>query len=116
MKRLALLTVVAASFAPPAKAHFTSHCKKDRCKRHVVAPFKSKLIRMARCESGLRWYLHNGYEGGLQFASSTWDATGSKYSAAYLAPPLEQMYRAVIWRFKIGTWVTTAGWPVCGYK
>lgn len=109
------VTVIAASPAT-AQAHFTPGCKKNKCKRHVVKPFKSKLLRMATCESGQQWYLNNGYEGGLQFNSGTWDSTGSSYGAAYEAPRLEQMYRAVIWYFKIGTWVTTAGWPVCGYR
>lgn len=111
---------IAASFvvAPStASAHYTAGCKKNLCKRHVVAPYRSKIIRIARCESGLRWHIRNGHEGGLQFASGTWDATGSRYVAAYLAPVLEQMYRAVVWFHMIGqTWVTTAGWPVCGYR
>ncbi len=101
--------------AAPAEAHFFKSCKKNQCKRHVVKPHNSHLIQMARCESTLRWHLNGTFDGGLQFSPTTWNATGSKYAFAYLASPLEQKYRAVIWANKIGyAWHTTAGWPVCG--
>jgi hypothetical protein len=117
MKKLIAVLVATVGIALPgsADAHFYAHCKSWHCKRHVVRPFKSRLIRMARCESGMRWWLHNSYEGGLQFGSGTWDRTGSRYAAAYQAPPLEQEYRAVIWASMIGwRWHSTMGWPVCG--
>lgn len=99
-----------------AKSHFTSGCKKNKCKRHVVKPFKKHLLNIASCESGRRWHLNIGlFDGGLQFHPTTWNATGSKYSFAYQAPQIEQMYRAVVWSSKIGwRWRSTAGWPVCG--
>lgn len=99
-----------------AEAHFTASCKKNVCKRHVIKPFVSHLLSIASCESGRRWYLNIGlFDGGFQFSPSTWRATGSKYSFAYQAPPIEQKYRAVVWASKINwSWHSTAGWPVCG--
>ncbi len=117
MKRLLTTVVIAGVMSVPttAPAHFTPSCKKNKCKRHVVKPFDAKLDRMAGCESGGRWFLNAYHDGGLQFHPSTWNATGSPYAFAYLAPVLEQKFRAVVWRFKIGTFVTTAGWPRCGF-
>lgn len=101
--------------AAPAEAHFYKGCKKNKCKRHVVKPHNSHLMKIARCESGLRWRINRLFDGGLQFHPTTWNATGSKYAFAYLASPLEQKYRAVIWSSKIGwAWRTSAGWPNCG--
>lgn len=118
MKRLLALILTGGFLAAPvgAKGHFYAGCKKSPCKRHVVKPFKPKLLRMASCESNQRWRLDSSYDGGLQFDPGTWRETGSKIPFAYMATMTEQMYRAVIWRFRIGTWVTTAGWPVCGYR
>lgn len=117
MRRLLTSLVVAGVMAAPATAqgHFYSGCKKNKCKRHVVRPFDSKLDRMAQCESTGRWFINSLFDGGLQFSPATWTSTGSTYSYAYLAPILEQKYRAVILRFRIGTWTTTAGWPRCGF-
>jgi hypothetical protein len=116
MKRIITLAALASVGTTTAEAHYYDGCKKNPCKRHVLKPYKAKVLRIATCESNQRWHLRNGYEGGMQFSPGTWDDTGSRYSAAYYAPPLEQMYRAVVWFHKIGTWVTTAGWPVCGYR
>lgn len=82
----------------------------------VVKPYNSKLERMASCESGKRWWLNtgNGFYGGLQFTLGTWRSAGGR-GYPHQNSRLEQKYRAVIWRNKIGTWVTTAGWPRCGY-
>ncbi len=118
IRRLALAAVMVALLfvlSTSAVAHFTSGCKKNRCKRHVVKPYNDKLNRMAQCESGGRWFIDGAFDGGLQFHPGTWNATGSAYSFAYLAPIIEQKYRALIWRSKIGTFVTTAGWPRCGF-
>jgi len=114
---LALITatLVMASSAAPAQAHFYAGCKKNRCKRHVVRPFNAHLNAMAWCESRRRWHINGLNDGGLQFSPQTWWRTGSRYSYAYQAPELEQKYRAVIWASKIGwAWHSTAGWPVCG--
>lgn len=111
----AVLALTPVLPAEPAKAHFNKHCKKNKCKRHVIKPFLPRLNRIAGCESGKRWHLNSNFDGGLQFHPSTWNATGSRYSYAFLAPPLEQKYRAVIWASIIGwNWHSTAGWPVCG--
>lgn len=120
MRRKIIAATIAVAVTPavaatPAQGHFFRGCKKNKCKRHVVKPHNSHLIRIARCESGLRWRINGLFDGGLQFHPSTWNATGSKYSFAYLAPRLEQKYRAVIWSKKIGgAWRTSAGWPNCG--
>ncbi len=119
MRGLLTSIVVAGVLVTPAatsSAHFTSGCKKSKCKRHVVKPYDDKLDRMAQCESTGRWFIDALHDGGLQFHPGTWSATGSKFRFAFQAPILEQKYRAVIWYFKIGrTFVTTAGWPKCGY-
>lgn len=119
MKRWLIMAVTlmmpAATITSGADAHFYSGCKKNRCKRHVLKPFKPHVLSIAYCESRLRWGINSVFDGGLQFSPSTWNATGSKYNFAYQAPPLEQMYRGVIWAEKIGwNWHSTAGWPVCG--
>lgn len=115
MKRALALAAVLASPAVPAKAHFYAGCKKAPCKRHVIAPFKERLHRMAGCESTWRWHIDSDFDGGLQFHPRTWGATGSRYAFAFQAPPLEQKFRAVIWASRIGwAWSSTAGWPVCG--
>jgi hypothetical protein len=123
-KRLSIATLVAgvvtlivglAILVSTADAHFYAGCHKAKCKRHVNRPFQSRLTRMARCESGLRWHIDGTFDGGLQFSPSTWAATGSPWRYAYQAPVYEQKYRAVIWASRIGwAWHSTAGWPVCG--
>lgn len=119
MRKILTLTMIIGAGIIPSQAHghFFAGCKKNKCKKHVVKPFNNKLERMHNCEArGVGWFHDGMYDGGLQFSPGTWNATGSRYSFAYLAPIIEQKYRAVIWRFKIGTWVTTAGWPICGYR
>lgn len=91
-------------------------CRRERRMWRRVKPWNAKLGRMAGCESGRRWNLNTGnsFYGGLQFTLGTWQASGGS-GYPHHASRLEQKYRAVIWHDKIGTWVTTAGWPVCGY-
>ena len=71
-------------------------------------------IRVARCESTLRWHLRGPgpYEGGLQFVRSTWLAFGGGRFAshAYLASPWQQMVVADTVRVRSGL----HNWPVCG--
>lgn len=117
MKTIAVLVAtVGIAFSPASSdAHFYRHCRTRHCKRHVVRPFKTRLLSIAWCESRRHWHIHGAFDGGMQFGWSTWPRTGSRYSHAYLAPPIEQMYRAVIWSSMIGwAWHSTAGWPVCG--
>lgn len=104
---MALVAVVLSLLTP------TDHHKS---RWDVVEPYNSKLERIATCESRQRWQLStgNGFFGGLQFTLGTWRATGGR-GYPHQNSELEQKYRAVIWHNKIGTWVTRAGWPVCGY-
>lgn len=83
----------------------------------IVRPWDSKLNRMAYCESTSRWNLNtgNGFYGGLQFSLSTWYSIGGRGLPSENSE-IEQKYRAVLWHNKIGTWVTSAGWPICGYR
>lgn len=118
MKRwlvMAVTLLMPVGTTSAAEAHFTASCKKNHCKRHVVRPFKPRILRMAFCESRNRWKINSLFDGGLQFSPSTWNATGSDYTFAYQAPQLEQMYRSIVWASMIGwQWRSTAGWPNCG--
>jgi Transglycosylase-like domain len=101
-----------------AKGHVKcdKQCRRERKMRKRVRPWHAKILRIAQCESGRRWKLNtgNGFYGGLQFTLGTWHAAGGS-DYPHHATKLEQKYRAVVWHDKIGTWVTTAGWPHCGY-
>jgi hypothetical protein len=80
--------------------------------RHVVAPYRAKLLRIAACESTGRWRIINApYSGGLQFTASTWRSAGG-HGLAARASRLEQMYRAVL-TMRSQSW---AAWPVCGSR
>jgi LysM repeat protein len=69
---------------------------------------------VARCESGGNWSINtgNGYYGGLQFSSSTWQAYGggAYASRADLASPGQQI--AVAERVLAGQGI--GAWPNCG--
>jgi hypothetical protein len=71
--------------------------------------------RVAGCESGGNWAINtgNGYQGGLQFSSSTWAGHGGKEfaPAANLASKDEQI--AVAERVLAGQ--GRGAWPVCGH-
>ena len=115
IKILMASMIASAAINTSADAHIKKDCKRIICKKHVVKPFKRKVLAIAWCESRQRWYIDSQFDGGLQFSPSTWNRTGSNYLFAYQAPPLEQMYRAVIWASMIGwRWHSPAGWPVCG--
>jgi Transglycosylase-like domain len=63
---------------------------------------------VAQCESGGNWSINtgNGYYGGLQFDSPTWDAYGDpRYAEAHLAPPAVQVAAAESLPYD--------GWPNC---
>ncbi|MCV7353173.1 transglycosylase family protein [Mycobacterium parmense] len=68
---------------------------------------------IAQCESGGNWGINtgNGYQGGLQFTSSTWHANGGSGSANN-ASREEQIRVAenVLHSQGIGAW------PVCGRR
>ena len=69
---------------------------------------------VARCESSGNWAINtgNGYQGGLQFAPSTWlGFGGGQYaSAAHLASRDEQIAIAE----KVLAGQGKGAWPVCG--
>ncbi len=96
-------TLALALGAPPAEARF------NRWK--VVAPLNAKLDRMARCESGGRWWIAtgNGYFGGLQFDARTWRSVGGR-GLPHHHPRIEQKFRAVLLIRRRGY----QPWPVCG--
>lgn len=115
-----LASVLAIAFPPLEKALTVPHrghrcdktCKKIRYEQKIVAPYDSKLNRMASCESTSRWWLNtgNGFYGGLQFTPSTWWSVGGRgYPNA--SSELEQKYRAVLVHNRRGSW---GDWPVCG--
>jgi hypothetical protein len=70
---------------------------------------------VARCESGGNWAINtgNGYQGGLQFSSSTWSAHGGgQYApAANMATKDQQI--AVAERVLASQ--GKGAWPVCGH-
>lgn len=106
-------------FSQPADAH--RGCHTHRCKArvatahkwNVVAPYNSKLNRMAQCESGGRWHIAtgNGFYGGLQFTIQSWFAAGGR-GMPNLASILEQKYRAIRLMWLQG-W---GAWPICSYR
>jgi hypothetical protein len=127
---LAALVVAATVFAPAqagAKSRDHDPCNTHAChvrvahkqskakKLRVIAPYRAWLGMVRRCESGGNYGIANGngFYGAYQFTLTTWWAAGGR-GMPHLNPPLEQDYRAVIWRLKIGNPHTTAGWPVCG--
>ncbi|MUL64389.1 transglycosylase [Mycobacterium sp. CBMA 234] len=71
--------------------------------------------QVARCESGGNWAINtgNGYQGGLQFSSSTWSAHGGgEYApAANMASKDQQI--AVAERVLASQ--GRGAWPVCGH-
>ena len=68
--------------------------------------------RVASCESGGRWNYNggSGFDGGLQFLPSTWQAYGGgKYAPyAYMASPMQQI--------SIASKMSLSHWPVCGAR
>lgn len=69
---------------------------------------------VAQCESSGNWHINtgNGYYGGLQFSSSTWQGYGggAYASRADLATPSQQI--AIAEKVLVGQGV--GAWPVCG--
>jgi resuscitation-promoting factor RpfA len=72
--------------------------------------------RVAKCESGGNWKINtgNGYYGGVQFATSTWNAHGGRTyaSQAHQATKAEQI--AVARRVLAGQ--GPGAWPTCGRR
>jgi hypothetical protein len=104
--------VVAFSPTPPNVAVGKGHIPPDP-RPAVVAPYRARFQRIARCESGSRWHIAtgNGFFGGLQFTARSWWAVGGR-GYAHWHSKLEQMYRAVRLMHMQG-W---NAWPVCAWR
>jgi hypothetical protein len=120
MTLLALMVAVAAGPPPSSMPTFEGKAIRHACGqdcrqrdrwRRTIRPYRSRLLRIAECESNGRWHIStgNGYYGGLQFSLSSWRAVGG-YGYPHHASRLEQMYRAVLLS-RQGGW---DHWPVCG--
>lgn len=92
-----------------------AHKQAKKKKVQATAPFRGWLLKVRMCESGGRYGLAtgNGFFGAYQFTLRTWWGAGGR-GMPHLNAPLEQDYRAVKWRLRIGNPHTRAGWPVCG--
>lgn len=70
--------------------------------------------RVAQCESGGDWSINtgNGYQGGLQFAPSTW----SGYGGDEFAPSANQASKAeqIVVAERVLAGQGKGAWPVCG--
>lgn len=81
---------------------------------HAAAATDSEWDAVAQCESGGNWHINtgNGYQGGLQFAPSTWAAHGG----TQYAPSADQASREQ--QIAVGERVLASqgkgAWPVCG--
>jgi hypothetical protein len=105
--------VAALALLPaPNVATSTGHVPVDH-RPAVVRPYRARLLRIARCESGSRWHIAtgNGFYGGLQFTAGSWHAVGGR-GLPHWHTRLEQMYRAVRLKRMQG-W---GAWPVCAYR
>lgn len=115
---LTMLAFTAQPELPPnmtaaeGRVRCSAACRAERHWRRVVAPYRSRLRRMAFCESRGRWHLStgNGFYGGLQFTRSSWRAVGGS-GYPHRHSRLEQSYRAVRLVHLQG-W---GAWPVCQY-
>jgi len=89
------------------------HRRTVRRWRRTVRPLNAYLMRIARCESGLRWHIAtgNGYFGGLQFSLRSWLAVGGR-GYPHHATALEQKYRGVRLS-RIQGW---GAWPRCRWS
>ena len=81
---------------------------------HAAAATDGEWDRVADCESSGNWDINtgNGYQGGLQFAPSTWSAHGGGEFApsAHLASKNEQILVAE----RVLATQGRGAWPVCG--
>lgn len=96
---IATVTLACLILAAPSYAHGTIAPN---------VPYHHNWIRVARCESGLRWWLNGTYDGGLQFLPSTWTARGTRWRYAYQAPAWAQIAAANQLRSQ-----RASQWPRC---
>jgi len=107
---MTVLLLVATLISQPPPLQPERHTVTADPRIETVRPYKAKLLRMARCESGGRWWIFNPpYSGGLQFDLPTWRSAGGN-GYPHLNSRLEQMFRAV----KVIRRRGYAPWPVCG--
>lgn len=84
----------------------------------AVSSGSSVWDKLAKCETGGRWYLNtgNGYYGGLQFSAGTWRTASKRVGIdvpyAHLASKDEQI-KAATWLQKNSGW---GQWPGCALK
>ena len=67
---------------------------------------------LAECESGGNWHLDGTYDGGLQFAPSTWRAMGGPTEFAWAASREQQIEVARRLYNEVG-W---SAWPGCAAR
>jgi hypothetical protein len=123
MTLIALMVAVAAGPPPSSMPTFEGkairHACYEDCRRRdrwrrTVAPYRSRLLRIAECESGNnpRAVSQSGtYRGLLQFDYSTWASVGGSGDPA-AASRLEQLYRGALLYRRAGP----GPWPICGFR
>jgi hypothetical protein len=81
---------------------------------HAAAATDAEWDRVAGCESGNNWAINtgNGYQGGLQFAASTWSSHGGGQYAA-VAHQASREQQIAVAEHVLATQGRGA-WPVCG--
>ena len=79
----------------------------------VDLPFYEEFIKIAKCESGLKWGINTGnsFYGGLQFTQQSWEGSGGLDFAprADLATPYEQIVTA----HRLKELQGFGAWPAC---
>lgn len=123
---MGLLAMMVASFAvavPGAQADECSRACELRVQRRVVrehkqrvvGPYRAWLRRLVWCESRGDYSINtgNGFYGAAQWTLGTWRNAGGE-GMPHHATRLEQDYRTVRWRQRIGEPKQTMGWPSCG--
>ena len=81
---------------------------------HAGAATDGEWDQVAKCESGNNWAINtgNGYQGGLQFSPSTWNAYGGQQYAPTADQATREQQIAIAENVLAGQGV--GAWPVCG--
>ncbi len=81
---------------------------------NAAAATDSEWNQVAQCESGGNWGINtgNGYQGGLQFSSSTWAGHGGTQYAPTANQATKEEQIAVAEKVLAGQ--GKGAWPVCG--
>jgi soluble lytic murein transglycosylase-like protein len=110
---MAVLTGPQVDGEPVRRLECARACQVRHRKRVAIRPYRAKLRRIARCESGNNPRAVNPsgkYRGMLQFDYQTWQSVGGRGDPAG-ASRLEQLYRGMLLYKRRGP----APWPHCGY-